>query len=108
MVLKHDVILLYPSKPCGVAWPVKGDAGYANYMNTLREHCLIHVRYTIMLTNKFGACSFIIVLPNGNYLCKFIRSIDPPIITKWLSIVKYDTDSFHRLKTLGQDTFCRS
>lgn len=42
---------------------------------------LPHTCYTIMLTNKFRACSFITVLPNGNYVCKFWRSIDPSIIT---------------------------
>lgn len=53
MVLKHHVILLYPGWQCGVAWPVKGDAGYANYMNTLREHRLVPTRYSVMLTNIY-------------------------------------------------------
>lgn len=42
MDLKHEVIGVDPAG-CAVAWPVKGDAGNANYMNTLREHCLVHV-----------------------------------------------------------------
>lgn len=83
MVLKHHVILLYPDWQCGVAWPVKGDAGYANYMNTLREHRLVPTRYTVMLTNKFRPCSFITVLTNGNYVYMLILTyhIDFPITT---------------------------
>lgn len=43
--------------------------------------------YTVMLTNKFRPCSFIIPIPNGNYMqqvrtiCRFYRYRDGRLIT---------------------------